>query len=111
MLEAEKIMIESDERGFELHVLDDVGEWHYFNIHSCAEQLYDTVKASIGPWLAEADSARMLVRAGLGPNGEPCEDGLELGETAYDYYKRTGDDGPLRDLADHVRKLMRESIG
>ncbi len=58
-MNADKVTIESDERGFELHILDDDGDWHIFNIHAIAEQVYDEVKREIGPWLYEMDQARI----------------------------------------------------
>ena len=62
---ADQIKIESDEHGFELHVWIDDGElvaWSdgrvVINVHGVAEELYDAVKGSIGPYLQERDAAR-----------------------------------------------------
>jgi hypothetical protein len=64
MPNVERVTIESDERGFELHLLvdedarsDDDGRL-VLNIHAVAEELYDAVKREIGPWLYERDKAR-----------------------------------------------------
>jgi len=50
----DKIDIFSDEDGFELLVTIDDGAEYKFSI-SDAEQLYNEVKAEIGPWLHERD--------------------------------------------------------
>lgn len=72
MIRVVQVKIESDENGFELHLWIDSDEavaWPngalVLNIHSVAEELYDAVKASIGPWLAEADLARATMPARL----------------------------------------------
>lgn len=54
---ADKITIECDDRGFELHIQSE-DAYVSFNIHAIAEALYDTVKAEIGPWLYERDMAK-----------------------------------------------------
>lgn len=60
----EEVKIETDERGFELHLLLDEevctfnGDgWLRLNVHAVAEELYDMVKQRIGPWLQERDNA------------------------------------------------------
>lgn len=66
MTRVDGIRIESDERGFELHLdLDEDVCTHssadgtlILNIHGVAEELYDAVKSAIGPWLYERDQAR-----------------------------------------------------
>ncbi len=63
--DAEEVKIESDERGFELHVYDDEGDWHVFNVHGIAEQLYDAVKGAIGPWLQEMHAAKREYDSGI----------------------------------------------
>lgn len=89
--DAEEVRIESDERGFELHVYDDEGDWHVFNVHGIAEQLYDAVKAGIGPWLQEKYDAEREYRTGIAddPMQQPVldrikgyDDGGEFSERA-----------------------------
>lgn len=72
MADVESIRIESDERGFELHVVvgddidvDDEGR-AILNVQAVAEELYDAVKGAIGPWLAERDEAYASYRARAG---------------------------------------------
>jgi hypothetical protein len=75
MSNVEGVRVESDERGFELHLIVD--EWPedggsglmILNVHAVAEELYDAVKASIGPWLSEMETARAEYRAGVRPGG------------------------------------------
>lgn len=140
MHNADEIRVECDERGFELHVLDDEGEWHIFNIHGCAEALYDSVRSTIGPWLQEAAEARRTMPTRFGQtfyredaerlfghctcpddsgscdycrvyyNGPDEGDEPLLGESAFDYYRRTGHDEPLRAMADLARKREREDL-
>lgn len=61
-MNADSIKIESDERGFELHVETDEGDRFAFNIHSCAEALHEQVNLIIGSWLAEGQAAKHSVR-------------------------------------------------
>jgi hypothetical protein len=63
-LNADSITIESDERGFELHVMCDDGDAVVFNIHNIdLDAFYDQVKARIGPYLRERDEARLSANA------------------------------------------------
>lgn len=64
-MNADRITIESDEHGFELHVETDEGDRYVFNIHGIAEEVYDTVKREIGPYLYERDVARASAPARL----------------------------------------------
>lgn len=63
-MNAESIKIESDERGFELHILVDEDPvlsdsgWMVLNVHAIADELYDAVRSEIGPWLQEREDAR-----------------------------------------------------
>lgn len=59
---ADKITIEHDEGGFELHIHSE-DAYVSFNIHAIAEALYDTVKREIGPWLYERDMAKASMPA------------------------------------------------
>lgn len=75
MTRVEQVKIESDERGFELHLIvdddiqvDDDGRV-ILNVQAVAEELYDAVKNGIGPWLYEMESARAEYRAGIRPAG------------------------------------------
>lgn len=94
MRTADYMKVESDERGFELHIRDDEGKWYVFNVHALAETLHNTVRSTIGPWLAEAAEARRTM-----PTYDDDE-GPWPGEPAEDYYKRTGDERPLLERAD-----------
>jgi hypothetical protein len=105
MLSADRIKVESDERGFELHILDDEGDWHVFNIHGVALEFYDEVRDKIGEWAAAAATARAEVARGV--TRELLE--REPGESAEDYWQRTGDAEPLREAGDIARKTARES--
>ncbi len=75
MTNVEQVKIKSDEQGFELHLtvdddvtVDENGRM-ILNIHGVAEELYDAVKAGIGPWLYEMEQARAEYRAGVRPAG------------------------------------------
>lgn len=93
-LTAERITIEADEQGFELHILDDEGDWHAFNIHGCALEFHDEVRAKIGEWAAEAGAARRAVAAGV---------------SLEEFIGAAPDESePLLELADHRRKADRE---
>jgi hypothetical protein len=70
--DVEAVSVESDERGFELHLTlyDDAPVTELIlNVHGIAEELYDAVKGAIGPWLQEMESARAEYRAGIRPGG------------------------------------------
>lgn len=53
---AEAVRIESDENGWELHVLDGDG-WHVWNIHAEALVLLQQAQATIGAWWEEGKAA------------------------------------------------------
>lgn len=115
-MNVEGVTIESDERGFELHLLvdedvrsDDDGRL-ILNVQMVAEELYDAVKNGIGPWLAERDVARRDFDAGERERIIRDEEALAEGdhgpwpgESPMDYFQRTGDDEPLREQADLLR--------
>jgi hypothetical protein len=76
MIRALTVKIESDEEGFELHMelsSDDLkltdDDVLMLNIQGIAEELYDAVKGSIGPWLYERNQAYAEYRAGIRPAG------------------------------------------
>lgn len=54
----EQISIESDEHGFELHILTSDEGRIAFNIQAVAVDLYRAVIDTIGPWISEALEAR-----------------------------------------------------
>ncbi len=110
MTDVEGVKIESDERGFELHLIvgDDIDVDEQgraiLNVHAVAEELYDAVKASIGPWLAERDNAYQEWRVSRAA-GEPTNDcGYALDDpkhpTFHDRYAAAGD---------HARKARKEN--
>lgn len=106
-MNVEKVTVECDEHGFELHLIigDDIR--HYddglvvLNIQAVAEELWDEMVSKVGPWVLEKAAARRDY-----DRSRPDEDGDEgpwPGENPMDYYKRTGDSEPLREAADSLR--------
>ena len=55
--DAESVEIECDEDGFYLWITTGLGARYGFRLAD-PEQMYDHVKATIGPWLRERDEAR-----------------------------------------------------
>ena len=119
MARAEAVKIESDEAGFELHVLldEDVcthsqsGDWLVVNVQAVAEELFDAVKSSIGPWLQEKEAAFAEFRAAGGHPMCPDEDGRCLHGRDEECPKIDGEQIAVENLlhlADHVRKVYRE---
>jgi len=74
-MNAEAIRVESDERGFELHIDTTDDGTVIVNVQGVAEELFDAVKSSIGPWLQERDAAFAEFRAAGGHPMCPDEDG------------------------------------
>lgn len=117
MTDVEGVTIESDERGFELHLIvgedievDDQGR-AILNVQAVAEELLHECVRKIGPWVLEARQARAEYdRAG----GHPmCPD--EDGRCVYgrdEECPRVDVDQivveNLLHLADHVRKAYQE---
>jgi hypothetical protein len=99
-MNAERVTIESDEAGFELHVMDENGDWHIWNIHGIAEDVYDTVKREIGPWLYERDQARsdMIRRV---PEYAAWENSFRCDDPERDWVE---DQRHAADLANKARK-------
>ena len=105
MTRVEQVSIESDEQGFELHLLldDDIcthssqDGWLVLNIHGVAEELYDVVKGSIGPWLQERGAARA---SWPGPD---AGDGYALDDPKHPTYHER-----YAGAADDARKARRE---
>ena len=56
----DEVEVIGGELGFELHLTDENGDAHVFNVHRVAEKLYRAVRAQIGPWLDEAAGARAM---------------------------------------------------
>lgn len=73
------------------------------NTHTAAD-LYDAVVAQLGRYIGEREEARRTM-----PKREPDENGPWPGESALDFYRRTGDDEPLRESGDYLRKAAREA--
>jgi hypothetical protein len=111
-MNVERVTVECDERGFELHLLvdedptvTDEGQM-ILNIQMVAEELWDEMVAKVGPWVLEKAAAERDYRNGRANLDEDL--GQEPGENAHDYWKRTGDAGPLLEMADHLRKRAKE---
>lgn len=62
-MNADSVRFESDERGWELHVTDDLGVVHRFNVHHLAWDLVDHMNDTIGDWRREGMAA-----VGLSPS-------------------------------------------
>jgi hypothetical protein len=64
-LTADAVRVDSDEKGFGLIIDTDEGDKIYVNIHGCALDFYDSVRVEMRGWVAEAESARAAVAAGV----------------------------------------------
>lgn len=106
MTAVEGVRIDSDERGFELHVIVD--EWPedggsglmILNVQAVAEELFDAVKSSIGPWLQERDAAYLEWQA-----TRSSSDGVydfELDDPKHPTFHER-----MADAADHARKVAK----
>lgn len=105
-MNAETIKIESDERGFELHIETDEGERFVFNFQGVADAFLTEMKMQVGPWVAEMNAARHeYERVRWCP---PSERVVEEGMNAMDWFLMTGDDEPLREMADEQRARAKE---
>ena len=62
---ADAVRVDSDERGFALVIDTEDGDKLYVNIQPCALEFYDSVRNEMRGWVAEADSARLAVAAGV----------------------------------------------
>lgn len=80
-----EIKIESDERGFELHLETDTGPW-VFNIHAVAAQLFDAARVEIRPWLREKAHAYAEY---LAAEGFDDADGYEISDPKHPRYHST----------------------
>jgi hypothetical protein len=106
MADVEAVTVECDDRGFELHLIvgddirhDDDGRI-VLNIQAVAEDLWDQMVEKVGPWVLEKAAARRDYER----SRERVEDeGQWPGEDPMDYFKRTGDSGPLMEFADELR--------
>ena len=113
MADVEEVTIECDDRGFELHLVvgDDIRHGDdgrvILNIQAVAENLWDEMVNKVGPWVLEKAAARREWERRRDAAAE-TDEGPWPGENAMDYYKRTGDDGPLREFADHLHDRAKE---
>lgn len=73
------------------------------NTHTAAK-LHDLIVKEMGEYIFERDSARATL-----PPEPPDDKGPWPGESALDYYKRSGDAEPMRAAADAINKAMKES--
>ena len=62
----EEATIESDEQGFELHLLLASGDRKIFNVHACSSQLMREVMREIRPYEDEMDRYGTTKRGGQG---------------------------------------------
>lgn len=62
----EEATIESDEQGFELHLLLASGDRKIFNVHACAPQLVREAMRQIQPYMYEMDRYGTTKRGGQG---------------------------------------------
>lgn len=101
---AEKITVEWDENGASLLLVFDDEPGHLsVNIHGIIDQFWSEVQGKIGPYMLEKELARRDYNA-----HQDTEEGPWPGETAMDYYGRTGDDEPLREQADTLVDRIQE---
>lgn len=113
MANVESVKIESEDRGFELHLTvgDDIVQHDdgsiVLNIHAVAEDLLRECVREIGPWLLEGLRVKREVQRTPFDQGEDEEPWP--GESAIDFYRRTGDTGLLFEHADTLRKSRRET--
>lgn len=52
----ESVKIESDDRGFELHLTDTDGQRYILNVHAVAGDLLEQVRSEIGEWYAQGQA-------------------------------------------------------
>lgn len=109
MSTVEDITIESEDRGFELHLIvgDDITHDAdgriVLNIHDVADQLLSEAVTKIGPWMLEGLRVqREMARTPFADDPE-----REAGETPMDYFKRTGDPEPVLEMADFAHDRER----
>ncbi len=107
----DSIKIESDERGFELHIETDEGDVFVFNIHGVADDLYKAVTSTIGPWRAEALTAKAEYDR-MKSTYDDEDNGPWPGESALAFWQRTGSEDAreaLFDQADLANKARKEN--
>ena len=98
------IKVESDERGFELHITTDEGDEFAFNMHAVAEAHWDDMTKTVGAWILERNAAYAeYERARVPSADDDPDDSPWPGENPMDYFQRTGNDGPLREMGDDIR--------
>ena len=64
-LKADAIRVDTDEKGFALIIDTDEGDKLYVEMHGCALDFYASVRSEMSGWVAEAESARAAVAAGV----------------------------------------------
>ena len=104
MSHVDDITVESDDRGFELHLGTDEGRF-VFNVHSCAVQLYNEVVKEIGPWIGEMLDARREFQTGISddPDLQPILDRIKGLDDTTDH------DEELRHMVDVAWKAAKEN--
>ncbi len=108
---AHEIRVESDERGFELHIETDEGDVFVFNVHGVADDLYKAVTAKIGPWRAEALAAKAEYDR-MKSTYDDADNGPWPGESALAFWQRTGREDAremIYDQADLANKARKEN--
>lgn len=93
-MNAESVRFESDERGWELHVTDELGVEHSFNVHHLAWNLVDHMNDTIGDWRREG-----LTAVGLSSGTGEAQSDEELGIHPLAHLVRSGAADLMRDRA------------
>jgi hypothetical protein len=108
-MNAYSVTVESDERGFELHIDTDEGTL-IFNVHAVAEELHDQVVTVIGPWLHEMYAAKREYERGIADDPAQQEVLDRIREEADNYSEKPSDLPELQaQWADYERKRRREA--
>lgn len=79
----ESVTIESDERGFELHLTDTDGTQYVLNVHAVAARLLKATQDEIGSWLEEG---RRLAAEHERELESEAGDGYELSDPKHPTY-------------------------
>jgi hypothetical protein len=110
---------------YTLTVYDDSGEQHILTMNTTlACELHDKLVAQMGSYIFERNAAKAEFDSGVARYPEeqaaldrakgkhdPYEDddGPWPGESVMSFYQRTGQEGPLREVADAMNKARKES--
>ena len=92
---------------YTLTVYDHDGEQHVLTMNTTlACELHDKLVAQMGSYIFERNAAKAEF-----DRRDPYEDddGPWPGESVMSFYHRTGQDGPLRDVADAMNKTRKEN--